>query len=325
MQPQRTSRSVYVAIVLVLLCWAMVGVAVFGRHAVFDWWRLRNYTPPATVAQLATDTTMNSSARNLFYAYHPVVEGSDAFNSHCRDNEFTIVLGCYIQYKGIYIFDIDDPRLEGVQQVTAAHELLHAAYDRLSSAEKERIDTLTAQVYNDIQDERIRKTIEEYRSADPASVPNELHSILATEVRKLPEELEDHYARYFTDRSKIVSYSEKYEAVFSSRTTQIESLRREIDDLKSKITYGNRELAARGDYLNEQGDWIQERATSGQASQAEVDSFNQQVEEYNAELGQINRLIKSYNAKLKQYNDLVGEQEALMKELDSRPAAQTSR
>lgn len=319
MQSTRSSKSVYVAIFLVLLFWAALGTAVFGRNAVFDWWRLRDYVPPAAVVQLADDTTMSDDAKRLFYAYHPSVESSETFNTHCRDNEFTIVLGCYIQYKGIYIFDIDDPRLEGVQQVTAAHELLHAAYDRLSNGERDRIDTLTAQVYEDLQDDRIRKTVEQYREDDPSSVPNELHSILATEVRDLPDELEEHYALYFADRSKIVAYSEKYDAAFESRTTQIESLGKEIDKLKADIEYANRELESQGTYLNEEGSRLQQRANNGQATDQEIAAFNRSVDEYNDEIARVNRLIKTFNTKREQYNALVGEQEELMQEIDSRP------
>src|SRR6185295_11567695 len=102
---------------------------------------------------------MTPDTRRLFYVYHPVLEDKQAFNSHCTDSEKTIVLGCYISRTGIYLYDVTDSRLNGVEQVTAAHETLHAAYERLSSSERKRVDGLTAQAFAQVTDQRIKDTI----------------------------------------------------------------------------------------------------------------------------------------------------------------------
>ena len=111
-------------------------LAWFMRQDIYDWYRLRGYQAPSQVAKLATETTMNSDSRRLFYVYRPQLNDRVAFNQNCTHDEQTIVLGCYVSNVGIYLFDIHDPRLEGVEQVTAAHELLHAAYDRLNKKKK---------------------------------------------------------------------------------------------------------------------------------------------------------------------------------------------
>src|SRR5690606_3442881 len=108
-----------------------------------------------------------------------------------------IVLGCFVEGQGIYLYNVSDERLDGVKEVTAAHEVLHAGYSRLSSRDKARINHLLDQAFQANNDERIKETVETYRKRDPSIVSNELHSILATEARELPSELEEHYRRYF--------------------------------------------------------------------------------------------------------------------------------
>lgn len=322
MQPQSSSqKSVAFGIFIVLCMWVALAGTFFFRHDVFAWWRLRDYTPPAEVVQLADDTTMNGDTKRLFYVYHPRVESSESFNAHCRDSEYTIVLGCYISYQGIYIFNIDDERLDGVQQVTAAHEVLHAAYDQLSSGERKHVDGMLADVFGNLADDRIKSTIEQYRKNDPKSVPNELHSIIATEVRVLPEELEMYYKKYFNDRSKIVDYSEKYESAFSSRKSQIEAMANELKQLKQSIDENNNELQIEGDDLAARSSTLQRRADSGDLSQSEIDNYNAEVDRYNAKVAATTRMITNYNTKRDQYLKLVGEQDELFSEIDSRPKA----
>src|SRR4051812_21783202 len=88
------------SIASLVFIWLIVGVLVFGwfkRQEIYDWARLRNYTPPANIAQLAADTTMNASAERIFYVNHPELENQKTFSSSCGSvGEQTIVLGCYI-------------------------------------------------------------------------------------------------------------------------------------------------------------------------------------------------------------------------------------
>ena len=111
--------------VALLLLAAGTVALLWARHLeIRDWWRLRGYAPSAAVVQLANEDTMNAYTRHLFYLNRPnlpdtVVE----FRQHCPENENTIVLGCYHpDQDGIFIYNVQDPTLAGIQQVTAAHE-----------------------------------------------------------------------------------------------------------------------------------------------------------------------------------------------------------
>ncbi len=293
---------------------ALIAAAAFAlgqRQAIYDWWRLRNYTPPSVVSQLATDDTMTPSARHIFYVYHPELDDKSNFSSHCGDlGEQTIVLGCYTRVQGIYIFTVTDERLNGVEEVTAAHEMLHAAYDRLSVSDKQRVNALINQAYAGITDERIRANIENYRKQG-ADVTNELHSILGTEVSNLPTQLEQYYQRYFTNRQQVVSYSDKYEGTFTALKkqadqlqTKLKSLRSSIDLLSAQLLQEHQELEAERQHIN---------------SQAAADAFNARVRNYNSQVGQLNEQIQQYNGLITQLEQLVVLQQQLFQAINSSP------
>ncbi len=297
-----------------LIAIGLLVVSVLGflnRQEIYDWWRLRDYSPPPEIAQLATDTTMQDKARRLFYVYRPELNDRLQFNQNCTHFEETIVLGCYVSNLGIYLFDVDDPRLHGVQQVTAAHELLHAAYDRLGAEEKARVDKLTADTFASLNNQRIIRTIENYKSRDPSVVPNELHSILATEVRELPEELEEYYKKYFSNRLKIVEYSEKYESILTERKTKAVTLEAQITGLKNDIELTEAELNQQRNRLQ------QDRANVTNQQQARA--YNQRVEAYNASIKELNSMIDRHNKLIEEYKRNAFEAQELYEAIDSRP------
>lgn len=299
-------------------------VVFFGivsqRQVIFDWYKLRNYVPNTEIAALTTATTMTDMGVHIFYVYHPELNDKDVFNQNCTESEESIVLGCYVQSQGIYLYDVTDERLRGIEEVTAAHEMLHAAYDRLSATERQKIDILTAQVFADLSNERIKKTIEAYSTKDPSVVPNELHSIIGSEVRELPEELEIYYARYFKDRSVVVGYSERYESEFSKREQQAAVYKEQIDSLRQEVDTTNQQLTKQADILTGQNAQLQaERAT------AEPTAFNLKVRAYNAAIVSYNQSVNNVSAKIDQYNQLVEqynmvviEENELIQAIDSR-------
>ncbi len=303
-------------IISFVLSLSLLGATAWGffhRQEVYDWYRLRGYTPPASIQALATETTMNSSTRRLFYVQHPELSGRDSFNQNCGNiSEVTIVLGCYISNQGIYVFNVDDdPRLNGVEQVTAAHELLHAAYDRLSDQEKARIDSLTQSAFQNLTDQRIIENIASYRQRDPSVVPNELHSILGTEVRNLPPELEKYYAQYFDNRAQIVTFSENYEAELTSRRALADSLEAQINQLKQQIDQLEQDLSEEKASLESQ--------RSSVDTQSEVIVFNNRVDKYNSSVTYLNTLINKHNDLVEQYKANALEQQQLFKALSSKP------
>jgi len=290
------------------------------RMAIFDWWRLRGYTPDPLVAQLATDTTMVDGTRRLFYVYHPSLEEKAEFNKSCRENEQTIVLGCYVDGRGIHLLNVNDSRLAGVQQVTAAHELLHAAYARLSTGERKKVDAMTRDAFAGLTDERVRGVIELYRNQDPGVVPNELHSILATEVRSLPAELEAYYAKHFSDRAKVVAYSEAYEQAFTARKNQILAYDAQLASLKQQIETLQKALDQQAAQLTAERAQLEAKKSSGDVSSynAAVNAYNGRVVSYNRNIDRLTDVVNEYNDIVPKRNAIALEEQELVKAIDSR-------
>lgn len=312
--------SYFASILIVILA----ATAWFKQDALFDAWRLRNYDAPAEISRLADATTMTPDARRLFYVYRPILEDKGSFNQHCSNSEQTIVLGCYVEHQGIYLYNISDQRLNGVIEVTAAHEMLHAAYDRLSDKERQRVDRLTAQVADTIIDERLKSTIENYRKKDASVVPNELHSILATELRDLPPDLEAYYGRYFTNRKTIVDLADRYKQAFTERENQVKSIDKKLASLKSQIDALNSSLESQQAALQASYADLQQKRSSGnvEAYNAAVPGYNQAVVTYNTDVNKQKQLVTQYNALVEQRNTLATEENELIKALDSRSTIQ---
>lgn len=299
------------------------GLVWINRDNIADWWRLRDYAPPETIVQLAQDTTMTDKARRLFYINHPSLENKQDFNAHCADqSKETSVLGCYHgNRQGIYLYAVTDERLAGVLQVTAAHEMLHQAYDRLDEAEKGRIGALLEAYYQSNQlSADIKAKIDGYRAQKDVDIVNEMHSIFGSEVRDLPSDLEQYYAQYFVDRSAIVSFSEAYRGEFTRREALVAQYDAQLASLKTDIESNKGELEIKSTYLKEKEKAItQDVARQDQASyDADVRAYNTTVDSYNSQLAATRKLIEKYNQIVNERNTIAVQEQELQEALDSR-------
>ena len=300
----------------------------FNAQALTDWAQLRNYMPPAVVASLASQDTMTAQARHIFYVNHPQLEtDANQFRSDCSESEKTIVLGCYHSNQdGIFVYNVQDPRLAGVQQVTAAHEMLHAAYDRLSSKDKNYVDGLLQSYYNSQHDQRITDTINAYRQSEPNDVVNEMHSVFGTEIANLPAPLEQYYTRYFSDRAAVVAFANNYEVEFTSRSDQIKADDAQLAQMKAQIDQQEQSLSQQLSSINSERAQLDSQRAGGQIDQynAGVAAFNADVGRYNAGVASLKSDIATYNALVIERNSIANELTSLDKAIDTRVAPQTT-
>lgn len=298
---------------------AVLVFVLFNRQRTLDWLSLLNYTPPDNIKILADTSQMSDDARRVFYVHKPEVLKSEDFNKFCTENEETIILGCYNGVR-IYLFDVIDPKLEGIEEVTAAHEMLHAQYDRLSAKEKNRINVLLEQELLKLTDERIRKNLEAYKRKDPSVVLNEAHSIFGTEVKTLSPELEDYYNKYFIDRKKIVSISESYEAVFTNIKDQVEKYDLDLQNLKTEIETRENDLEKRASELTRWSDTLEGLRNNGLVEEynSQVYSYNSSVDKYRKDINVLKMKISEYNGIVTKRNELAMQQNNLYKSIDSK-------
>lgn len=307
-----------VGFTLALAFLALPLVIWWQYQAVEDWWRLREYTLPTEIAQLAETTTMTDTAKHIFYVNHPqLIEDVDTFRQNCPQAEQTIVLGCYhSSQEGIAIYDVQDPRLDGVEEVTAAHEMLHAAYERLSDDDKELVDGQLNAYAATLKDKRILETIDMYKKTAPENINDEMHSVFGTEVTKLPSDLEEHYSRYFADRAVVVDFAEEYEEEFSDRLAEIESYDKQLEPMRQQITAEEQRLRSELAALNSDRSQVN--------SSSEAASFNARVDAYNQAVRNLQADIATFNALLDKRNELAKEVRSLSGAIDTRLPTQTS-
>jgi hypothetical protein len=276
--------------------------AFFNFQSVVDWWRLMQYKPSAAIIKLADDTAMTGQGRNLFYVSDPKVEDRDAFNQHCSDNgagEQGAVLGCYAR-QSIFIFDVNDPRLPGVEEVTAAHEMLHAVYERLDEATKTRINALLQAEFDKRKDDKeLQDVVALYQKTEPGELLNEMHSILPTEYSDLAPELDAYYKQYFTDRQKVVGFTQSYKRMFRESRLRVENYQLQLDSLKQQIDTHNAQLSA--EYASIQ----RESQQLDVLRQSDPNAYNQRVPAYNNRVTAYNNHIKTTQVLVNQYNDII--------------------
>ncbi|MDQ5972280.1 MAG: hypothetical protein QG553_439 [Patescibacteria group bacterium] len=321
--PSPAKRRSWFGLVGLLLV-VLVGLFVYSqKQAIYDYIRLYNYEPSSEVTALASTTSMTKKSEHIFYVNRPQVQGKDDFNASCPiGSEETNVLGCYLpQGRGIFIYNVTDPQLKGVKEVTAAHEMLHGAYDRLSAKERQRIDGLLQDYYaNSLKDERLLGIIESYKKTEPNDIPNEMHSIFGTEIAVLPPALEDYYKQYFNDRQVVVRLAANYQAAFTSRKAQIATYDAQLATLKDTINAAETSLEGQAAALATKRTELNAFLASNDTAtyNAQVAAFNAQVQAYNNLLAKTKQQINQYNSIVEARNAIALETQNLAQELNSR-------
>jgi hypothetical protein len=222
---QPNSNGYVASLVVILISCIAAYLLVANKQFVLDQVSAWQYKPSSEVVAFADRTTMTDLGRFYFYASRPAVEEAQDFNTDCsKQEQNTAILGCY-DGRNIYVYNVTNVQLDGIREVTAAHEMLHAAYDRMSKTERAEVDTLVEAEYVKLQDDKdFAERMAFYARTEPGERDNELHSVIGTEVSNLSPELEAHYKKYFTDRAKIVSLHERYASVFTSLQTKSNEL-----------------------------------------------------------------------------------------------------
>ncbi len=294
------------------LIMVIIGVAALllflNREWIHDYLRGREYQPTSEMQRIREDLALTERGEFFFNAAQPELNDRDEFNAHCRDGANTeiAVLGCYTN-SNIYIYNIEEDELEGIRELTAAHELLHAVYARMDEKEKEGFRSILDQVYDENED-ILKRDLDTY---DAAERFEEMYVRVGTEVADLPAELERHYSEIFKDQDKIVGFYNQYIEVFRKIESDMEALKQEMAELEAGIEIktaeyhqGLNEVNAKIDEFNNCADtegcfeseavFEARRAYLIQEQQALEDLYNE-----------INSLVDQYNLKVNEYNENV--------------------
>lgn len=320
---QRSSGHIVKLIASIVL----LATALFiflNRQTLIDQVAVWQFQPSPSIVSITERTEFSDRGTFLFYASQPELLERDAFNGACRSaaHEQTAVLGCYVANK-IYLFDITNRKLDGIKEVTAAHEMLHAAYQRLPEGERQRIDGLLEKQSRVLGNDQVRidELMAEYAKSEPGERFNELHSILGSEVKALSPELEAYYAQYFSDRNAVVSLAKQYQGVFDELKGQQEALVNEINSLADQIDVLGSAYRRNLEVLSGDVESFNSRAGSGAMTRPQYEAERSAlVSRQNAlrrEYDMVQNLIASYEAKRQQLMAINSESNTLNRSINS--------
>ena len=292
---------------------------VLNREWVYDYYRGMTYTPSNEMDKMKKSLSLTERGEFLFNASQPELEEREEFNDVCRAKMTeTAVLGCYTA-GNIYVYNIADAELNGIRELTTAHELLHAVWARMSEEEKGELSSALKEAL-DANQGAFADELEVY---DTNERQEELYVRAGTEIKKLPKVLEEHYATIFRDQDKIVDYYDSYIAVFRKLEAGMNNLKNEMAGIESDLNNKTSTYETGMSQLNAKiADFNSCAQTEG--------CFGSEVEFYSARTAllaekesldrmyaEINGLVDVYNAKVEQYNADVVRGEELNQKINS--------
>ena len=224
-----------------------------NTQSIVDTSRADNFRPSAAITTHIARDGMTDRGELLYLASRPSVLPATTFDAQCGSSDPGFgILGCYLpSTQRIYLFDVTDKRLDGTEEVVAAHEMLHAAWDRTSPEVQEQTAALLETAFaKQKKNKELVERIAAYEKRDPRSRIPELYAILGTEVPDLGSELEANYGRFFTDRSVVTDLHTASNKVFVQLESKAKSLSKKLDSLKKSIASGKKSFASKLSGLN---------------------------------------------------------------------------
>ena len=291
MNQMRSHKSLLLAVINLCIIVCVVAAAILNRQYIIDKYNAWEFKPSPEIAQIANDVGLNENGRFYYFASRPELDFAKEFNGECRSREQgNAILGCYKNQR-IYIYNVNDERLNGLKEVTAAHEMLHAAYERLPESDKKAVNTLLEKEYRKNSDAEFSKRM-------------------------------DYYKRYFNNRSQVVALHSKYSDKFKELKQGSASLRKELENLSISINNASLKYNRDISNLNSEINTFNSRAKNGDFSSQE-DFLNERryliksTRKLEQDRANINRYISQYESKRIEYNKLVDESNSMYKAMDS--------
>lgn len=319
----RKSSGYFSGLVAFFLCIAAAYLVLVNRQGILDQLSIWQYQPTSDIASFVERSGMNDMGKFYLYASQPSILDATAFNKECdRKEENTAILGCY-NGRYIYIYNVPNKDIDGIREVTATHEMLHAAYDRMDATEKKKVNDLLEQEYVKLKDNtEFSERMAFYARTEPGERDNELHSVIGTEVATISPELEAHYAHYFSNRSKVVTLHLKYAAVFSDLQTRATSLSTQLTALGDKIEAESAVYNKAITQFNQDVAEFERRAKNSEFStQAELDrernALLARADQLDGSRRLINNEVDQYNSMRSELMTISSQSEALNRSIDS--------
>lgn len=200
------------------------------------------------IKDIANNSGFNVHGKALFYQSNPELVTADVIQTKCPvEGEIVVEYGCYkASEKKIYILSVNDKAYREIEYSTAAHEVLHVAWTKLPTSEREDISSKLTKEYNNassVSRIELKDIISKYPQ-EPEVINNELHSFIGSMIsnKGLSPEIQQHYNRYFDNRMLSVNaelgFNSKIESKINelnNRSAGLDRQSAEIDDFKRRF------------------------------------------------------------------------------------------
>lgn len=197
--------------------------------------------PTAEVVTLADEAHLSDEGREVFYATVPQLLDATAFAGRCTEGHASTpvhaggAVGCYLPSTGtIVLYQPTDARLRGFVVETAAHELLHAAWERLTDDERTALEPLLeSEVATLAADDPLHEQLAGSVGDHPENRPTELFAYVGTQVWRdggLAPDLEATYARFVADRAALVAVHDGWEGTLDQLSADLETASQALTD-----------------------------------------------------------------------------------------------
>jgi hypothetical protein len=196
--------------------------------------------PAPDVAALAEQMHLTDRGRDLLYRARPELLDAAQFAGRCDRPRATTddggAVGCYVGPQGaglahadgsIVVYRPADARLQGFVVTTAAHELLHAAWDDLAPAERTEVTPLLEAVVAGVDPaDPIHAQVTGSVGSYAENRATELFAYVGTQVWTpggLGPRVEELYARYVADREALVAVHTGFRTMLDTVTADVEA------------------------------------------------------------------------------------------------------
>lgn len=304
--------------------------AAANPRIVADNWTVWTTELDPAVAEYAVRAGVSDDGAFLLQASFATIVPASEFDDYCPFDEPGIgVLGCYTLDDGrIYLFDVENPELASLEPVVAAHEMLHAAWDRMTRHERQVLVAPIESVFAALgPDHELVERIAAYEAVDPRSRIPELYAILGSEIADaevdgIGPELAESYSRYFDDRQKVIALNADVVAVFAALEERLAALNAELETLAASIQAEQTAYAADAAVLEADITAFNERAArvGGYTSRSQFlrdrDALIVRQDALEARLAETNALVEQYNTLLADLEALNAEAEELNRSIN---------
>ena len=265
---------------------ALIVVGLYNAQPILD--EITLASAALDIKDLAQNAGLNKNGTIILASNHPQLVNKPNLIAQCGldPSGDYLELGCFQpKTQSIFVLKYDRAELKGLSVSNGAHEMLHAAYGKLTDTERAQINELLERQFSALNDPTLNGLMVQYAKDEPGQRDNELHSLIGTEYLNISAELEGYYSKYFSNRYDSVKAHQDVLASFKALEVEVTGIEKKIQDY---------DTAAKSAYR-----YHQQAAYNGDAYYT---NYNYKI--YSDNLAQENKYISQYNVALNDYNDL---------------------